>query len=896
MAIAEPFMGRSSQVHVTDRVLDAARRGRGHCLVLLAEAGGGKTHSLRAAVTALDADDVMAFMVSCGASTGVPFGPWVSLLDQATSRLRLDPLAPAATTSHRPMTPRDHADRLLARWSTARGPVVALVDDAHLMNSSALQVVGHLLEAMIHEPVVLVLATSDEQLAQRWKTSRSSIPVNETTLERLNMFDVVALLDRFGPDTSPSRLSLAAQRLMVECSGHPLATVARLRRLAQQVAPYDLVEALLSEPESPQDRSPRQWVRVLADTVTTEHREVLARWTMAAGLTRSQFCEATNTARDLLDAAIGAAVGAGLLESPLTGTDEVSSTVREVLSSSLPPTVAAHTHLLVGQALLRWHPHAIVEAAHHLERASGLVPVDQFVEVLDRATEMALATFAYAEADRCAALADTLTRSVDGRAQRLLLRSRALRGQARSTKADALTRQAAALAAQNGEADLLAQAAVDLAIPADWRVGSATTQRLLEDALDAQPSPAWQVHVLAALAHQRLLLPRSADAAHRWAWQFRPDLAVSLADEALTRARQLEDDDALIAALLAWRSVHRQPEHLVRRREVSSEALSLAVRRRDTTAMVQAGVRVAVDELESGNREGFEHAVVVTRWSADQSADPRLMWRAHLLQATRALLDGDLEALERSKVQAVNAGRLADAAGRDAAELVLDRHVLALSNGWSIVASIVPDATWPVVHHPLGVAGGAEALARAGRIDRARALLGRLHWPADVNASMLLVTTLAGRAAVLCGDTNTAQAVLPTLVQFGDHVAVDPEAMWVEGPVGLVGAQVAHFLGDHETAADLMMRAEQCNRTLDCARTASVLADIRRNGGRHIVLPEREHAVLRLLADGLGNAQIAKVLNFSVSTIRRETTSLYQRLVVANRAAAVARAHDLGLL
>jgi DNA-binding CsgD family transcriptional regulator len=160
----------------------------------------------------------------------------------------------------------------------------------------------------------------------------------------------------------------------------------------------------------------------------------------------------------------------------------------------------------------------------------------------------------------------------------------------------------------------------------------------------------------------------------------------------------------------------------------------------------------------------------------------------------------------------------------------------------------------------------------------ARRRLARLRWPADVNTSMLLVTALAGRASVLCADRDTARAVLPTLVRFAGHVAVDPEALWVEGPVGLIGAQVAQFLGDGPLAARRFSQAEACNQHLDCARTSATLVEMRRHDGRRMVLPEREHAVLRLLADGLGNAQIARVLNFSVSTIRRETTSLYQRL------------------
>jgi LuxR family maltose regulon positive regulatory protein len=61
-------------------------------------------------------------------------------------------------------------------------------------------------------------------------------------------------------------------------------------------------------------------------------------------------------------------------------------------------------------------------------------------------------------------------------------------------------------------------------------------------------------------------------------------------------------------------------------------------------------------------------------------------------------------------------------------------------------------------------------------------------------------------------------------------------------------------------------------------------------------LTERELEVLRLLADGLSNQDIANKLVVALGTVKTHTASLYRKLAVTSRTQAVARARDLGLI
>ncbi len=60
-------------------------------------------------------------------------------------------------------------------------------------------------------------------------------------------------------------------------------------------------------------------------------------------------------------------------------------------------------------------------------------------------------------------------------------------------------------------------------------------------------------------------------------------------------------------------------------------------------------------------------------------------------------------------------------------------------------------------------------------------------------------------------------------------------------------------------------------------------------------LTERERAVLRLIAQGRNNAEIAHELVLSLKTVRNYISSIFAKLHVADRAQAIVRARDAGL-
>ncbi len=61
-------------------------------------------------------------------------------------------------------------------------------------------------------------------------------------------------------------------------------------------------------------------------------------------------------------------------------------------------------------------------------------------------------------------------------------------------------------------------------------------------------------------------------------------------------------------------------------------------------------------------------------------------------------------------------------------------------------------------------------------------------------------------------------------------------------------------------------------------------------------MSERELEVLRLIAAGKTNKEIAQQLIISPGTVKAHTAGIYRKLDVAHRTEAVARARQLGLL
>jgi LuxR family maltose regulon positive regulatory protein len=99
-------------------------------------------------------------------------------------------------------------------------------------------------------------------------------------------------------------------------------------------------------------------------------------------------------------------------------------------------------------------------------------------------------------------------------------------------------------------------------------------------------------------------------------------------------------------------------------------------------------------------------------------------------------------------------------------------------------------------------------------------------------------------------------------------------------------------------AAAALDRLLELGAEVEAQRARELLAATRRGDGRSS-LPEltpRETEVLRLVAGGLTNAQIAERLVISEHTVHRHVTNLLRKLSLPSRTAAAAHAARLGLL
>jgi DNA-binding NarL/FixJ family response regulator len=101
------------------------------------------------------------------------------------------------------------------------------------------------------------------------------------------------------------------------------------------------------------------------------------------------------------------------------------------------------------------------------------------------------------------------------------------------------------------------------------------------------------------------------------------------------------------------------------------------------------------------------------------------------------------------------------------------------------------------------------------------------------------------------------------------------------------------------TGHGAVVRAVQAVADGDTVLSAGVRpAVLRGSGGEATPFPDltaREREILGLVARGDGNATIARALHLSVKTVQNNVSSIFTKLGVSSRAAAVARARDAGL-
>jgi DNA-binding NarL/FixJ family response regulator len=128
----------------------------------------------------------------------------------------------------------------------------------------------------------------------------------------------------------------------------------------------------------------------------------------------------------------------------------------------------------------------------------------------------------------------------------------------------------------------------------------------------------------------------------------------------------------------------------------------------------------------------------------------------------------------------------------------------------------------------------------------------------------------------------------------------DDETLW-----GAIDAGAAGFVLKDASAVDLIRAVRTVANGaawLDPQVTPRVLAIYRttvlpqaREQERAAELTEREHDVLRLIAGGATNSEIADALNISSGTVKSHIGSIFTKLGVRDRAAAIVYAYQHGI-
>ncbi|WP_433727892.1 response regulator [Actinoplanes sp. CA-051413] len=161
---------------------------------------------------------------------------------------------------------------------------------------------------------------------------------------------------------------------------------------------------------------------------------------------------------------------------------------------------------------------------------------------------------------------------------------------------------------------------------------------------------------------------------------------------------------------------------------------------------------------------------------------------------------------------------------------------------------VITDLTMP------GMDGAAATRAILARHPTIKVLVLTMH---DENQSLIGALRAGARGYLLKGADRTEITRAILAVAAGESV---------------YGTGVAHRISDFFIGADQ-------------DRTATVFPE----------LTDRERQVLKLLAEGRGNHEIARRLALSEKTVRNHVSAILSKLHVSDRAAAVARARDAGL-
>ena len=627
---------------------------------------------------------------------------------------------------------------------------------------------------------------------------------------------------------------------------------------------------------------------------------------------------------------------------------------RETLYDEIPVPRRSRLHLKLARAIEMIHgddpePHLPALAYHHWAALPG-GDAALAVDYAQRAARRADRQLAHEEAARYCQMALQAMDAGSG-PSRDMHEMRDMRcsllnalGTAHSRAGDWLQamqtfKEAARLSVEYGNTRELANAALGFET-ASWSPGlpGGPAAELLREALAAQGSgdPVMSARLLSALARALIFSGEEAQASR-------------VHEQAIAVARRAADPATLADTLVATVSLRWQQEHIAERIAASDEAYELARQAGDRTLMCATRAWRFFDDFELGDMAAWRANLEEYERGGETLRQPFIHYTASMSRAMHALFEGRFADAERLIPNAYEIARRMpgmDAAGVYGVQMfMLRREQGRLHEVAPLVEHFVEHTSAMGIWQP----GIALMHAELGQLEAARKTFDTL-----ANADFLTIARdgvwVANLTylAIVChalGDAARATALYQLLAPFSRRNLVFGTAIASFGAADAILGALATTMGnwpqaqqhfqaalemnerqgarpalartrldfaqmllrrgepsDLDRADALLSAAEDEAATLGMAsllaRIEAARASVKAAPVEHYPagLSRREAQVLRLVAQGKGNRQIARELFVSPNTVANHVSSILSKTHSANRAEAAAFAIRHALL
>lgn len=837
--------------------------------------------------------------------------------------------------------------------ASQRQPLVLVLDNLHWADKPSLLLLEFLAQELASSRLLVVGTYRDVELSRRHPLSETLGQLTREPLFRrvplrgLSLEDVGRFIEVIGGIKPPPDLVGAVH---THTEGNPLFVTEVVRLLAQE---GELTPERLRSRPGLRLRVPEGVREVIGRRLNRLSPTCNQALTIASVIGREFSIDeveplipelAEDQLLDVLEEAVATRVIDELPQ--VVGRYQFShSLVQQTLYNELTTARRARLHHLVGLAmegLYGVYPDPrLGQLARHFFEAAQAGDVGKAVGYCQRAGAQAVALLAYEDAGRyyeMAIQALELREAVDqGQLCELLLGlGEARRKSGEYSLAMETFQRAADLAAKRGSPEILAQAALGFE-EASWRPGlpGEPAVRLLRNALSAlgDEDSALRARTLGGLARALSFTGLR-------------DQATVVGEEAIMMARRV-GDPAVLATTLRVNvfSLYGRPERILERLDSCAEMLELAQENGDPEMALEAYSGRIFDLLELGEIQAMDAEIEAHARLAQELRQPHYLYILECWRAMRALLVGRFDEGEELAQRALAVGRRLQAHGVAGVfgmqMFTLRREQGRLRELEDAVKVFVQQSSAAGAWRP----GLALVYSELGQETEARAEFEHLAANdfADLPQDALWLTCIAylSEVCAFLGDGARAVTLYRLLLPYADRTVVVSAGFACYGAascyLGLLAATMSrweeaerHFqdalemnqrMGarpwlahtQYEYAEMLLARGQAPDRAKAVSLLGEAMPISQELGMRSLELrvrgrleqtktqpsvapalpdglTEREVEVLRLLATGKSNRDIAETLYISLNTVANHVRNILTKTRTANRTEAAAYA------